>query len=73
MAGRVGEETEQVGDVATNFKGAIDKSLNQQPMATLAAGRTPAASGSSESIEELAPFLLPVPTSLALQVRQARE
>jgi ElaB/YqjD/DUF883 family membrane-anchored ribosome-binding protein len=36
VADRAGEVTEQVGDVANNFKGAVDKSLKQQPMATLA-------------------------------------
>jgi ElaB/YqjD/DUF883 family membrane-anchored ribosome-binding protein len=36
VADRAGEVTEQVGAVATNVKGAIDRSLKQQPMATLA-------------------------------------
>jgi hypothetical protein len=36
VADRAGGVTEQVGDVATNFKGASDRSLKQQPMATLA-------------------------------------
>jgi ElaB/YqjD/DUF883 family membrane-anchored ribosome-binding protein len=36
VAERAGEVTEQVGDVAGNFKGAVDKSLRQQPMTTLA-------------------------------------
>jgi ElaB/YqjD/DUF883 family membrane-anchored ribosome-binding protein len=36
VADRAGEAAEQVGDVASNVKGAVDKSLKQQPMATLA-------------------------------------
>jgi ElaB/YqjD/DUF883 family membrane-anchored ribosome-binding protein len=41
MANRVAEQggdaTERVQEVAGNFKGALDKSIKDQPMATLAA------------------------------------
>ena len=40
VAGRVADQAREVGgmvqDVSGNFKGAVDKSLKEQPMATLA-------------------------------------
>jgi ElaB/YqjD/DUF883 family membrane-anchored ribosome-binding protein len=36
VADQAGEATERVGEVAGNIKGAVDKSLRDQPMATLA-------------------------------------